>query len=253
MIPMISEFREKVKNSKDLLGPLVSIYDPSVAENLLPLSPDLLVVDMEHSVIDVKSLQSILMAAGNTPVLARVRGLEKNEVKKVLDTGVAGIIVPGIRTVEEAEQAVQFSRLPPQGIRGAGPGRASGYGYQFQDYARTANEALLIIQIETRAAFGDLENILSVEGLDGYFIGPMDLSISLGMEYSWQNKAFSDAIDRIVKEGRKRGLIGGIYTPLSGQDYDRVRERRFNFIMFGSDRQAMTMAYDASLREYRKN
>ena len=251
MIPMIGEFREKVKSSRDLLGHLVSIYDQSVAETLLPLHPDLLVVDMEHSVIDVRSLQSIVMASGETPILARIRGLEKNEIKKVLDTGVAGIIIPGIRTVEEAEQAVMFSKLPPEGIRGAGPGRASGYGYQFQDYAGKANKSLVIIQIETRKAFSDLEEILSVKGLDGYFIGPMDLSISLGMEYSWNNPTFVEAIDKVVREGKKRNLISGIYTPLNGKDFKRVKERGFNFIMFGSDRQAMTITYENSLNGYR--
>lgn len=252
MIPMMSEFKDKVKNSKNLLGPLVSVYDPSVAETLIPLGPDLLIVDMEHSVIDVEALQSILMAAGNTPVMARIRGLERNEVKKVLDTGVSGIIIPGIRSVEEAEQAVQFSRLPPKGIRGAGPGRASGYGYHFQDYAKDANNSLLVIQIETKGAYEDLENILSVEGLDGYFIGPLDLSISLGLNFSWDDREFSNAIERVVREGKKRNLIGGIYTPLSSADYERVRKQEFNFIMFGTDRQALTQAYDKSMKEYRK-
>lgn len=251
MIPMMSEFREKMKNSKDLLAPLVSIYDPSVVENFKELGPDLLIVDMEHSVIDVKALQTILMAAGDIPVLARIRGLEQNEVKKVLDTGVSGIIVPGIRTVEEARKAVQFARLPPVGIRGAGPGRASGYGYHFIDYENDANNSILIIQIETQEAYNDLENILSVKGIDGYFIGPVDLSISLGLKHSWDDPDFSNAIERVVSEGKKRNLIGGMYTPLNRPDYERVKSHEFNFVMFGTDRQALAQTYGASLKEYR--
>lgn len=249
---MTVEFREKMMKSRNLLAPLVSIYDPSVTENLLSLNPDLLVVDMEHSVIDIKSLQSILMASHGMPLLARIRGLEKNEIKKVLDTGVSGIIVPGINSVEEAEEAVKYSRLPPTGIRGAGPGRASGYGLAFQEYVKEANKSLLIIQIETKGAFENLEEILSVEGLDGFFIGPMDLSISLGLKHSWENNAFTEVIDRIVSEGRKRNLVGGIYSSLNGKDYARVKERGFNFVMFGSDRQAMAITYENSMRDYRK-
>lgn len=249
---MIGQFREKLTGSRNLLGPLVSIYDPSVAETLTPLNPDLLIVDMEHSVIDVKSLQSIVMAAGKVPVLARIKGLERIEIKKVLDTGVSGIIIPGIRTAEEAEEAVMYSRIPPEGIRGAGPGRASGYGYDFDLYREKANEALVIIQVETKLAYESLEEVLSVKGLDGYFIGPMDLSISLGLEYSWSNSKFTDAIDRIVEEGRKRNLIGGIYSSLNVSDFSNVKGRGFNFIMFGTDRQAMTMLYSSALKEYRE-
>lgn len=250
---MTGEFREKITKSRNLLGPLVSIYDPSVAETLISVNPDLLIVDMEHSVIDVKSLQNIVMAAGHLPVMARIKGLERIEIKKVLDTGVAGIIVPGIRTAKEAEEAVAYSRLPPKGIRGAGPGRASGYGSRFNDYKNEANDALVVIQIETKKAFEDLENVLSVEGLDGYFIGPMDLSISLGMDYSWDNREFVNSIDRVVAAGKKQKLLGGIYTPLSQSDFEHVKSRDLNFIMFGTDRQAMTMKYSEAVKEYRKN
>lgn len=248
---MTGNFKNKVENSKDLLAPLVSIYDPSVTESLLSTKPDLLIVDMEHSVIGIKELQGIMMAAAGTPVLARIKGLDRYEIKKVLDTGVSGIIVPGIRTVEEAEMAVSYSRLPPAGIRGAGPGRASRYGYEFEEYTRTANTSLTIIQIETEPAYRDLERILSVPGLDGYFIGPIDLSISLGISHSWDVPEFYEAIDRIVKEGKKRNLIGGIYTPLSGSGFSSVKKRGFNFIMFGTDRQALTQTYAESMKNYR--
>ncbi len=250
---MIEEFRKKITSAANLLGPLVSIDDPSVAESLRNIEPDLLIVDMEHSIIDPASLQLLMMAASNTPVIARIRGLEKNEIKKVLDTGVAGIIVPGVMTPQEVEDAVKFSRYPPDGIRGAGPGRASGYGYSFSSYARIAGKTLVIVQVETKSAFDNLEAVLSVKGLDGFFIGPMDLSVSLGMEYSWDNERFRSSIDRIIGEGRKRGLIGGIYTPLNKKDFNVVKGLGLNFIMFGSDREALTSRYKEAMEQYHES
>lgn len=248
---MITEFRNRLVNSENLLAPLISIDDPSIAETLRFVDPDLLIIDMEHTVIDTKSLQTLMMAASDCPVIARIRGLEKNEIKKVLDTGVSGIIVPGVRTAQDVEEAVSFSRYPPKGIRGAGPGRATGYGYDFPAYAKTADQVLVIVQIETKSAFENLEKMLSVKGLDGFFIGPMDLSTSLGMQYSWDNKKFRSSIDAIIKEGRKRKLIGGIYTPLKEKEFKEVKSLKLNFIMFGSDREALTYRYSEAMAHYR--
>ncbi len=249
---MIGEFRERLKKSTNLLGPLISIDDPSIVETIRNVGPDLLIVDMEHSVIDTKSLQTIMMAAGDTAIIARIRGLEKNEIKKVLDTGVSGIIVPGVMSPHDVELAVQYSKYPPKGIRGAGPGRATGYGYDFASYARTADDLLVIVQIETKSAFENLESMLSVEGLDGFFIGPMDLSISLGIDFSWGSEKFRDSIQRVVAEGQKKHLIGGIYTPLDRAVFENVKSLGLNFIMFGADREAITSRYKEALEQYRK-
>lgn len=248
---MIAEFRNRLVNSENLLAPLISIDDPSIAETLRYVRPDLLIVDMEHTVIDTKSLQALMMAASDTPVIARIRGLEKNEIKKVLDTGVSGIIVPGVMTPQEVNDAVSFSRYPPKGIRGAGPGRATGYGYDFHSYSKTADQVLVIVQIETRKAFENLEDMLSVKDLDGFFIGPMDLSTSLGMQYSWENQKFKSSIEAIIKEGRKRNLIGGIYTPLKEKEFKEVKGLNLNFIMFGSDREALAYRYLEAMEHYR--
>lgn len=248
----MQSLKEKIKSSKGLLAPLISITDPTVAETLLSVSPDLIIVDLEHSVIDLKDLQNTVMAAGSVPVLARIKGNERNHVKQVLDTGVAGIIVPGIFTAEDAEMAVKYSRLPPHGIRGAGPGRASGYGNAFGEYLQEANGAIVMVQIETAEAMKNLSRIMETEGLDGYFIGPVDLSVSLGLEFSWENREFTDNIDRIVGEGRKKDLLSGIFVPLTETDFSHVKKRGFNFIMYGSDRQAMTLRYAQDIERFRK-
>jgi 2-keto-3-deoxy-L-rhamnonate aldolase RhmA len=246
-----SDFSKKLRSSRSLLAPLISIRDSSVSELISLIGPDFLIVDMEHSAIDVLELQRILMAAKPVDVVARIRGLEKNEIKKVLDTGVAGIIIPGIETVEEVEEAVGYSKIPPDGVRGVGPGRASKYGYGFASFIKEANSQVIMVQIETKKAFENLSDILSVPKLDGCFIGPVDLTIALGIEFSWSNNIFVSAIDRIIEESRKRNLVTGIYSPLSNRNPEQIIARDFNYIMFGTDREAIQLEYRNSMESFR--
>ncbi|MGC8515944.1 MAG: HpcH/HpaI aldolase family protein [Thermoplasmata archaeon] len=244
-------FREFLKSSRTLLAPLISISDPSITEMISYLSPDFVIVDMEHSVIDVPALQQILIASKPMHVVARIRGLEKNEIKKVLDTGVSGIIIPGIENSDEVREAVAFSKTPPTGIRGVGPGRASRYGYGFREYVKESNESLVIVQIETKSAFESIEDIVSIPGIDGCFIGPVDLSTSLQIEFSWQNREFVSVVDRILEFTVKRNLITGIYFPLSNRNPSPILERKFNFLMFGTDREAIQLKYLESMESIR--
>ena len=251
-MPVNETFSAILRKSTCLLAPLVSISDSSVSEMLSFLSPDFLIVDMEHSSIDVPELQNILMAAKPMHVVARIRGLEKNEVKKVLDTGVSGIIVPGIETPQDARDAVSYSRIPPSGIRGVGPGRASKYGYGFREYVRESGNSAVMIQIETKKAYESLEEILDVPGIDGCFIGPVDLSTALQIEFSWNNSIFVGTIDRIVSAAKKRNLITGIYTPLTNRTPEPILARGFNYLMLGADREAIQLKYLESLQFIRE-
>ncbi len=237
----LESLRNSLKISTNLWGPLMTSRDPSFTETILNASPDLIIADMEHSLIGVEHLQDICVAAGNTPVFARMRGLEKNEIKRVLDTGVSGIIVPGIETSQDAEAVIAYSRFAPEGKRGAGPGRASGYGFRFSDYLK--GRPIVLVQIETKSAFEQVELIASVNGLDGLFIGPFDLSIALQIEYSWENTPFVEAIKRIKKAAVNHNLITGMYSPLTPDLMKRTASEHFSFLMLGMDREAMTSAY----------
>jgi 2-dehydro-3-deoxyglucarate aldolase/4-hydroxy-2-oxoheptanedioate aldolase len=177
--------------------------------------------------------------------------LEKNEIKKVLDTGVSGIIVPGIETVQEVKEALSYSRIPPEGVRGVGPGRGSGYGYAFASYIENANRQAVMIQVETKKAFENLSEILSVPGLDGCFIGPVDLTTALGIEFSWNNGEFVSVIDTILNECRSRDLVVGIYSPLANKTPELIIARGFNYIMFGTDREAIQLQYKNSIESFR--
>lgn len=241
--------RKKLSVSKNLAGPLITIADASIAETIAFSQPDLLIVDMEHSAIDSNQLQLLCIAAGSIPVLARMRGLEKNEFKKVLDAGVYGVIVPGIESVEDARKAIQYSRFAPEGVRGAGPGRASGYGTEILGYV--TGRPLVFVQIETRPAFENVEKIAEIDGLDGVFIGPFDLSIALQTQYSWMNEEFVSAVERIISAARENNLLTGIYSPLREDALEKTASHNFNFLMLGMDRETIVSGYSNAIKHLR--
>lgn len=241
--------RKKMAGSMNLAGPLLTIPDPTVVETMLFADPDMIIVDMEHSAITVEHLPSICMAAGETPVIARIRGLEKNEIKRVLDTGVHGIIVPGIENVEDARDSVEFSRFAPDGKRGAGPGRASGYAQEMGRYL--SGKPLVFVQIETAGALKQVEKIAETRGLDGLFIGPFDLSIALGIEFSWENSIFIESVAKVRKAAEAHNLLTGIYSPMSQELLKRVAREKFNFLMLGMDREAIVAGYSDAIKRLR--
>jgi 2-keto-3-deoxy-L-rhamnonate aldolase RhmA len=170
---------------------------------------------MEHSSIHFDILHWLLAAAsGGSTLLVRVPSLDLASVKLALDGGAQGIMFPQINTKQDAEKAVKACRYPPQGVRGMGPRRASFYYTEFSDYVRTANqETLVIVQIETREAVENVEEILSVEGIDVAFVGPGDLSTDMGYISTWPTleKEVVDALEKVLKVCKARGIAPGLW------------------------------------------
>jgi len=130
-------------------------------------------------------------------------------IKKALDTGAYGVMVPLVSTTGDAVKAVKACKCPPEGIRGCGPRRM---GILDPDYLSTANrEILVIVQIETKEAIGNVEEILSVEGVDAFFLGSYDLSISMGLMGQIKDSRVHEAIDKVFKVGKKLGVASGIW------------------------------------------
>src|SRR5690606_3030026 len=140
--------------------------------------------DMEHSAITTQQAEDLIRAveAGGAPAMVRLTSNDANLIKRVMDSGATGIIVPLVRTAEDAQQAVAAMYYPPQGLRGVGLARAQKYGAGFEDYKIwLENEAVCIVQIEHIDAVRNCEAILATPGVDGYILGPYDLSASLGV------------------------------------------------------------------------
>lgn len=199
---------------KQLVGMLVSLGSPEVAELMAGCGFDWLFIDLEHSTIDFGTAQKMIMAAGdNCACILRVPHNSEVWVKRTLDLGPAGMIIPQVRTAEEALQAVRFAKFPPQGERSVGITRAHGYGMAFQDYIDNANQEIsLILQIEHIQAADNIETILKVDGFEAIFIGPYDLSGSLGIPGQINDERVINAVEKVRDRCFQAGVPVGIFA-----------------------------------------
>jgi 2-dehydro-3-deoxyglucarate aldolase/4-hydroxy-2-oxoheptanedioate aldolase len=212
---MKDSFKANLARHQLLVGTIITLPTPAIAEIYGLSGFDWLFVDLEHSAMSISDAQAILQAATpQTPCVIRVPAIEDVWFKKTLDIGAAGIIVPNVRTTQEAERAVQLCKYPPAGTRSVGIARAQGYGDRFQEYLASANDDIaVIIQIEHIDAVDHIESLVQVLGIDGLFIGPYDLAASMGKMGRPTDPEVQEAILRIKRaaEAIKRPL--GIFAP----------------------------------------
>ena len=173
-----------LKKNELTVGSWLSIPSPVVAEIMAQAGFPWLVIDLEHSVIDYETMQSMIVAIENNGIIPLVRVSSKDslQIKKVLDAGAHGIIVPMINSGNDAKKVVNAVKYPPIGNRGVGLARAQGYGMKFDSYLKYFNEySIVICQIEHKDAVNNIEEIVATKGVDGIIIGPYDLSGSYGV------------------------------------------------------------------------
>lgn len=228
-----------MNNKKFSLGSWISLGHPSIAEVMADAGFDWLCIDLEHSVTDYFEAQQLIMAIQGKGLKAFVRVGENNAriIKRILDAGADGIIVPSVNSAVEALKAVKSVKYPPTGNRGVGLARAQGYGFNFESYRDIkTKEIILIVQIEHINAINELDDILNIDGVDGSFIGPYDLSGSLGKPGQWDEPEVVQAL-KIYEETAKKydKLVGFHVVP---PDYKLVLEKKekgYNFIAFSFD------------------
>ncbi len=211
----INHFKRALQNGKLQIGLWSHLCSPISTEILGHCGFDWMVLDMEHSPNELPHILSQLQALKGSPTMPVVRPPWNDMVtfKRLLDVGAQTLIVPYIQNAEEARRAVAATRYPPLGLRGyAGAPRASGYG-RIKDYAkRCADEICLLLQIETVEGLGHLEEIAGVEGVDGVFIGPGDLSADMGYLGNPGHPEVVAAIDDAFRRIRACGKAPGILT-----------------------------------------
>jgi len=208
--------RRKLAAGESALGAWVTLTDPAVTEVMAGSGLDWVLVDTEHAPFSPESLASILMAYEGTQAVSLVRVGWNDQVliKTCLDMGFGGVLVPQVASVEEAQRAVAACRYPPQGTRGFGPRRASYYGRRMDDYVRLANSTILAgIQIEHINAVNDIENIFAVEGVDFAFLGPMDLSGSMGLLETPDHPDVIQAMERVIEVAVAKNIPIGVPLP----------------------------------------
>ena len=192
--------KEKLRNRELTIGSWITIGSTVVAEIMAKAGYDWLTIDMEHSAITIDIAQELIRVielCGVTP-LVRVGNNDANLIKRVMDAGAHGVIVPMVNSREDAENAVRSVKYPPRGFRGVGLARAQKYGADFEGYKQWNDKnSIVIVQIEHILAVENLEEILSVPEVDGFIIGPYDLSGSLGVPGEFDNPEVLDALKRV--------------------------------------------------------
>jgi len=239
-------FFEKVKRIKQgqnelILGSWINTASPIVTEIMSAAGFDFLCIDAEHSAIDFNTSLQLFQAmkAGNsncTP-LVRMQGNNYTDTKRYLDAGAIGVIAPLVNTKEEVEYLVQSVKYPPYGKRGVGFGRSHAYGFEFDKYMDFAKENIFIaIQIEHIDAVNNFEEIAKVEGLDAIFVGPYDLTASMGITAQFEHPDYLAALKKINSICTANNIISGIHvvqpTP------DEVLEKHkmgYNMIAYSLD------------------
>ena len=206
--------KAQIRSGAPSIGTWMSMAHPSIAEILAMAGYDWVVIETEHTAIDVSEVLRLIIAIeqrGSVP-LVRLAWNDPIQAKAVLDSGAAGVLVPMVNNKADAELAVQMTKYPPLGSRGVGLARAQGYGEHFDVYVQNANaDSLLLVQIEHREAVNNIEDILSVAGIDGIFIGPYDLSLSLGIPGNLTHPILLEAKHKVLSATLAHGLIAGVH------------------------------------------
>ena len=249
-----NQVRRKVIAGETAVGCFLGLGSPSVAELLAYSGYDWLLVETEHNALDSAQVERMLMAIDGSGAMPMVRVPPSDlfAIQKALDVGAMGIIVPMVKTVEEAEAVVAATRYPPEGNRGFGPLRASRYTLDYEDYLERANQNILVgLLLETAEAVEDLEQIASVPGVDLLYMGMWDLSLALGVDPRRQPNPETDAvIDKALKVGRDTGVAIGIGVG-SPEDLAHRLDQGFAFLGYGSDYSLLVGGAKSALETFR--
>ena len=239
----INKLKQMFKKGEPIVNGWLQIPSAFSAEVMAHQGWDSCTIDMQHGVIDYQNALNMLQAISTTEVtpLARVNWNEPGQIMKILDAGCYGIICPMVSNRKEAENFVQACLYPSKGHRSFGPVRGLLYGGS--DYAKHSdNEILKLAMIETKEALEKLDEILDTPNLDGIYIGPADLSLSIGEEPGFdkpENTAAYKEITRILEAAKKRNLLAGIHNG-TAEYAKKMIEKGFNLVTVGSDQRFMS-------------
>ena len=247
---MGNEFLKKVKAGKKPIGTLSAMESTTALECLGYSGIDFVMLDTEHGPLLEESASKYILAckASGLSTLVRIKEISRSPVLKVLDSGADGIIVPGIENIEQVRQLVRFAKFTPVGNRGFCPTRDGGWGFSenalsIDSYMEYSNrETLLIPQCETKGCLESIEEITSIEGVDGILVGPYDLSIDMGKPGQFEDKEVKGAIERILHACKASGKISMIFSgdALSAKKY---LDAGFDSVVVGIDTSVYIKAY----------
>ncbi len=235
----MKSLKSKLAQSQFTMGSWITLAHPAIAEIMSNAGFDWLVIDLEHSVVTIREAEELIRVislSGSCP-LVRLSINDPVQIKRVMDAGAHGVIVPMVNFADDAKRAVEAVHYPPKGKRGIGLARAQGYGSTFDHYLKWLDkESIVIVQVEHIEAVGNLKEILAVDGVDGFLVGPYDLSSSLDVPGQLNHPAMKEAMDRILSTGFASGKVAGIHVvePDPAELHKRV-DQGYNFVAYSLD------------------
>ena len=232
--------KEKFRSRQRLFGAWVSFSHPSIAEMFSSImKPDFLGIDMEHSTISQAEAQRIIAAtqASGVACFPRVASHNGEQIRRLLDSGADGIMVPMVNSKEEIRQIVEWCKYPPVGKRGFGVSKAQGYGGRYDEYTKSWNEkGVLLVQIESVRGVEAVDEIVANEHVDGVMIGPYDISGSLGIPGKLNDPRVLKACDRVIEACQKYNkACGNQEVDPNEENVRKAFDRGFTFVVLASD------------------
>ena len=246
-------FKQRLSQGDLLIGAFMTLPSPEIAEIFAATGYDWLFIDMEHTTLNVSDVQRILQAAGGEcACLVRVPSKDEAWLKKVLDAGADGVIIPHINRVDEVRQIIKTCHYPPLGSRSVGMSRAQKYGLRFDEYVESSNQAVAIIpQIEHLEGVRNIEEIVAVPGISAVYIGPYDLSGSLEKLGEIHDLQVQKNIASVKETCTRAGLPTGIFC-MGVEAASSYIERGFTLITVGMDIKCIWESAKETLHKLRK-
>jgi len=241
--------------NKPKIGTWITTYNPSALDVISRCNFDWICIDMEHSSITLEQLENLLNVLDKNKSISFVRVSENNktEIKKILDLGAKGIVVPMVNTALEAKNAVSYATYPPKGKRGFALARAQGFGYELSNYVTLSKNIKIVVQVETIKAINNLEEILKVKGIYSTLIGPRDLSGSIGKPGDYKNKKFIKALQKYEKLSILNKVSMGMHIAFPEIEIlNKFIKRKYKFLTIDTDMKFLGEAIRDKLKKIKK-
>lgn len=251
------QLKLKLSKGELTIGSWITLGHPAIAEIMAAAGFDWLVLDMEHSVLELSEIQTLIQVLDGQqcPAIVRLTSNHPDQIKRVMDAGATGVMVPMVKSAADAKAAVQGVYYPPRGQRGVGLARAQGYGARFQQYRKWLEDnAVIVAMIEHVDAVNAIDEILAVDGIDAYIIGPYDLSGSMGRPGELDHPEVQSAIAQVLEAGQRSGKPGGIHVIEPNQEeLQRRIAAGFNFLGYGLDIRILDSLCRSHMQNIRAN
>lgn len=243
-------------NQQHTVGSWITLGNCAIAEIMAKTGFDWLVIDLEHSTISIEKAGELIRVIDlcNVSPLVRLTSNNRDLIKRVMDAGAHGVVVPMVNTKDDAVRAVEAVYYPPFGNRGVGLARAQGYGAHFGDYLQwMKNGPVLIVQIEHITSVENLQAILTTEGVDGFIIGPYDLSASMGIPGQFDDPGFMRAMEKIRTVSQTMNVPGGIHIVEPDENLLlKAIEDGYKFIAYSLDIRILDVGCRKGMESWRR-